>query len=570
MLSGLTIKNFAIIDDINIAFAEGLTVLTGETGAGKSIIIEAVNLLLGSRASSDLVRSGCKSAELEAFFQIDTDSDAAKLLEEQGLADESGLIVRRIVSATGASKVYINSRQATLDFLKQVTQDLAGISSQHAHQGLLKEENQLAILDEFAGTLDLSETVTRLYHTIKPLKKKIGDLKKRLADSKQEQEFLQFQIDEIQGADLKPSEDEELEKKRETLQNAAKIFESVNRSIHEMHDAEGSFVERLSTLKNEMELSGRSDEDLLQITEQLSGVVYDLQDISENLRTYSSTIDLDPASLEEVDQRLDLVSKLKRKYGGSLDSLFESLNEMENQVFENSQLEDQIESSQSECLAYEQEINKKAALLSDKRKKAALKLADLAQKELSALEMGNARFEVAFSLIPSKDQIPILTDNGKTIGPDGMDRICFMLSPNPGEPLKQLSKIASGGELSRIVLALKAILSNKKSVETLIFDEVDAGIGGATSEKVGLKLKKLSERHQLICITHLAQIAKYGDYQFRIQKDVVDDRTYTTIVFLENESDRINEIARMIGGADISRATLDHAKEMLNKAGVQL
>ncbi len=566
MLNELTIKNFAIIDDLKISFQEGLSVLTGETGAGKSIIIEAVNLLLGSRASSDLVRAGCKNAELEAYFNIDVGSKAAKILEAQGMDYSEGLIIRRIIAATGSSRVFINSRQSTLDLLKQLTQDLAGISSQHAHQGLLKEENHLDILDEFADTITLKDEVKTLYQTILPLKKKVTELKEKLSQQQKEQDFLEFQINEINEAIILPNEDELLEKKRESLLNATKIFESVNRSIHEIHDTEGSFIERLSYLRNDMERLGNTDDALLKIAEQISGTIYELQDISEGLRDYSATIDLDPASLEITDQRLDLVSKLKRKYGGSLEALSEELDQMEGKLFESTQIENQIKTFEADCKKYEIDINRKAVQLSEIRQLASKKMVELAQKELNALEMGNARFEVDFSNTTAKGSGDISTYKGEKIGSDGIDKVTFLLSPNPGEPLKPLVKIASGGELSRIVLALKAVLSKTKSLETLIFDEVDAGIGGATSEKVGLKLKQLSQKHQLICITHLAQIAKYGDHQFRILKDVVDQRTFTTIVPLKTESQRVKEIARMIGGANISKATLTHAKELLDQA----
>ncbi len=566
MLNELTIKNFAIIDDIRIPFEDGFSVLTGETGAGKSIIIEAVNLLLGGRASSDLVRAGCNAAELEAFFDIDARSRAAMILKEQGIDGSDGLIVRRIISSSGKSRVFINSRQSTLDLLKQVTSNLAGISSQHAHQGLLKEENHLDILDEFAGTKDLKNEIKKLYQTIIPLKRKIRELQNSLDTQKKEQDFLQFQINEISDAVILPNEDEELEKKREILLNASKIFEAVNRSIHEIHDREGSVSERLSFLRNDMEKVSAADERLEKIAGQLSSIVFDLQDIAGELRDFSSCIDLDPASLEMTDQRLDLISKLKRKYGGSLDALFDEYEAMQTRLSQTTQIETQIKIFEKDVHGFLKEIDQKAKKLSILRKTAGENLSELARDELDALEMGKAKFEVAFSTQITNDLEDIATADFEKIGPDGMDRVSFLLSPNPGEALKPLVKIASGGELSRIVLALKAVLSKTKSLETLIFDEVDAGIGGAISEKVGLKLKQLSQKHQVICITHLAQIAKYAENQFRISKKVIDGRTFTTIVPLAQENARIEEIARMIGGANITSATLTHAKELLEQA----
>ena len=565
MLSELAIKNFAIIDDIRISFQDGFSVLTGETGTGKSIIIEAVNLLLGGRASADLVRSGCDTAELEAFFDFDERSRAAMILEEQGLGGSEGLIVRRVISSSGKSRVFINSRHSTLDLLKQVTFNLAGISSQHAHQGLLKEENHLDILDEFAETTDLKNEVRNLYQTIIPLKRKIRELTQSLDTKRKEQDFLEFQINEINDAAILPNEDEDLEKKRKALLNASKIFEAVNRSIHEIHDREGSLIERLSFLRNGMEKVSMADEFLEKIVQQFSGTIFELQDIANELRDFSSTIDLDPASLEITDQRRDLISRLKRKYGGSLDALFDAYEAMQKKLFHTTEIERQIETFENDIHVFSKKIEQKAKKLSSLRKTAAKKLSNLAKDELDALEMGKAKFEVAFSSGVTNDLEDIATVDRKKIGPDGMDKIRFLLSPNPGEALKPLVKIVSGGELSRIVLALKVVLSKSKSLETLIFDEVDAGIGGAISEKVGLKLKQLSQKHQVVCITHLAQIAKYAANQFRISKDVIDGRTFTAIVPLAEETARIEEIARMIGGASITDATLTHARELLDQ-----
>ena len=566
MLSTLNIKNFAIIDDIQIEFKDGFSVLTGETGAGKSIILEAVNLLLGSRASSDLVRSECNSAELEAFFEIDANSHAGILLENQGIESSDGLIIRRVITSSGRSRVYINSRQSTLEFLKQVTRNLAGISSQHAHQGLLKEENHLDILDEFAGTIDLRNEVKSLYQSIIPLKRKIKELTTAFEQQKKEQDFLQFQIDEISDAAILPNEDEELEKKRQSLLNASQIFEAVNAGIHEIHDKESSIIERLSFLRNNFEKAGMTEEGLEKIAQQLSSTLFDLQDVTQGLRDFSSCIDLDPASLDKTDERVDLIARLKRKYGGSLEALFNEYEAMDKKISSTAQMKEQIKICENDIHDFLMQIEQKAKKLSKLRKTAGEKLSLLARKELDALEMGKAQFKIAFELQISKGSDDIATSDHKKIGHDGMDRVNFLLSPNPGETLKPLVKIASGGELSRIVLALKAVLSKSNSLETLIFDEVDAGIGGATSEKVGYKLKQLSQKHQVICITHLAQIAKYAANQFRISKEVINERTFTTIVPLDKPELRVEEIARMIGGKDITKATLSHAKELLEQA----
>ncbi len=563
MLSALAIKNFAIIEDLRIEFGRGLSVLTGETGAGKSIIIEAVNLLLGSRASADLVRTGKDAAELEAFFEIEDGCHAAKVLEEQGMDWEDGLIIRRIVSSSGKSRVYINSRQSTLDFLKQVTVNLAGISSQHAHQGLLKRENHLDILDEFAGTAVLRQEVTGLYQRILPMKKKIRELIAAKETAEKEQALLQHQVDEIAAAAIQPEEDETLADKRETLRHAGQIFETVNHAVHEIHDREGALLERLTDLGARFQRYGENDARLEKLAGRLDAITYDLQDLISELRAYSDTIDLDPSSLEQVEARLDLISKLKRKYGGSLETLFEQYEKMSGDLAQRLGLGKQIRSLEEELSGLEADILQKARALSARRQKEALSLAALAKKELAALEMGRADFCVDFSTQPAEAGKDICTREGEKVGATGMDRVEFLLAPNPGETPKPLAKIASGGELSRIVLALKAVLSKGQSLETLIFDEVDSGIGGVTAEKVGLKLRELGDVHQVICITHLAQIARHGIRQYRIFKEVNDGRTATAIVPLETEGQRVEEIARMIGGQDMTDATLAHAKELL-------
>ncbi len=565
MLNELSIKNFAIINDLKMSFQEGFSVLTGETGAGKSIIIEAVNLILGARASADMVRAGCESAELEAFFDVDGDARTAGIMRDQGLDPSEGLMVRRMISTSGKSRIFINARQATLDLLRQVTRDLAGVSSQHAHQGLLSEDNHLEILDAFAGTVGLRDEIRSLYQTLIPMRKKIRELKGSLEQKKKDQDLIAFQLDEIRAAAILPDEDEILERKRQVLSTAARTFETVSRAIHEIHDREGALIEKLTLVANEMERAGETREVPASVARRLSAMVFDLQDMVRELRQFSDGLDLDPQSIEDVDQRRDLIARLKRKYGGSLPALFQTRETFERHEIETAELEDRIRVLENESQNRLADLSDKADHLSELRRRAGASLSSLASEEFRTLEMGRAGFEVAFSTLSAGDDTDVCTARKEKIGPDGKDRVAFLLSPNPGEPLKPLSRIASGGELSRIVLALKAVLSRTRSLETLIFDEVDAGIGGATSEKVGQKLKQLSRNHQIICITHLAQIAKYADSQFRIFKSVADGRTYTTILPLTEKAARIEEIARMIGGSDITPATLSHARELLDQ-----
>jgi len=566
MLHALAIKNFAIIEDLRIEFGSGLSVLTGETGAGKSIIIQAVNLVLGSRASADLVRTGKDHAELEAVFGIAPDSHAARLMADQDMDIEDGLIIRRVVSAQGKSRIYVNARQTTLDFLKQVTENLAGVSSQHAHQGLLKEDQHLDILDAFARTFDLRKDVAELYRQIVPLKKEIARLKAGKEKAEQELALLQFQVDEIETADIRPGEDEALIQKRDQLQSAGQIFEAVNGAVHNLYDREGSVLDQVSGMCARFDRFSGTDEKLGAMSRRLGEISYELQDLVSEFRSFAAGIDLDPQSLDQVDRRLDQIAKLKRKYGGSIDAILAQYRNMARDVADVRGMAGRIDQLEQEQKGLVARIRQKAKALSMRRQKEGLALARLAKTELGALDMGRATFEVDFSTDPSDDPNELVTEDRKKISAAGMDKVRFLLSPNPGEPPKPLAKIASGGELSRIVLALKAVLCQGQSFETLVFDEVDAGIGGATSDKVGLKLKELSRVQQVICITHLAQIARYGSHQFRITKQVSGGRTATRITPLTCQEDRVKELARMIGGSRITDATLAHAKELLDTA----
>ena len=565
MLSELTIKNFAIIDDIKIQFKEGLTVLTGETGAGKSIIIEAVNLILGSRASHDLIRTNHENAELEAFFDIDPESDQARLMDEQGIDPSEGLMIRRIISSNGRHKVFINSRQSSMQLLKDLTENLAGISSQHAHQGLLKEKNHLDILDRFSGTFSLRKEVGEIYNELITLIKELKEIKADQDRYVQESELLQFQINEIKEAALQENEDEELEKAKKQLKNAEQIFQTVNFGANEIYAREGSIIEKLSLVKSQIESFKDVDTVLGEKAKILDSLLFDLEDIAAGFRDYSSKINLDPGELERVENRLDQIQKLKRKYGGSLESVFLQYNDMLDQFSKIGNVNKRIQQTEEKIESLKDKYAKKAILLSDIRHKKAEELSSLVVKELNELEMNQAKFVIDFKKADHNDS----KDDSFTINEvkalcSGLDNISFYISPNPGEQPKPLIKIASGGELSRIVLALKIILSRTEALETLVFDEVDAGIGGATSEKVGLKLADLAKTNQVISITHLAQIAKYGSSHFKIVKSVSDKKTSTSIIPLTNNDDKTQELARMIGGSKITQATLDHAREMLN------
>ncbi len=563
MLRELTIRHFAIIDDLTIRFEPGFTILSGETGAGKSIIINAVNLLLGSRASDKLVRTGADSAELEALFEVPSESPVARLMAENEFDPEEGLMVRRIISAGGRNRVYLNNRLATMKLLNDLTGNLASISGQHAHQGLLNEEDHLDILDQFGGLMPLRGEVARCHDEILPLLERLTSLQAKQHRQSEQMDLLRFQQEEIANAAIEPDEDAALEKERSILRNAESLYRTVYEGIEALYNAEDAVAARLGEVARQLEKACEIDPDLTPRAQGVADAAFQIEDIVEGLRAYLQTIRIDEARLEEIEARLDALQKLKRKYGGSLAEVRERLKTIEAELATIENIDEEIRETEATLAHRHRDLAALAADLSAKRKETARTLADQVEAELSTLKMADTRFEVLVApLAAGESASPWLTEGDAAIRRTGMDRASFMIAPNVGEALKPLAAIASGGELSRVVLALKAILAQTESVETVIFDEVDAGVGGGVAEVVGRKLASLSGFHQVICITHLPQIAKFARHHFRIRKQVVEGRTHTTIEPLDME-ERLQEIARMLGGIDVTQTTLDHAREML-------
>jgi len=565
MLRELSIRNFAIIDDLRIRFAEGFTILSGETGAGKSIIINAVNLMLGSRATADLIRTGAGSAEIESIFEIAPDSPAAEVLQDQGLDPSEELLIRRIISRNGRHRVYVNGRLSTMQSLGTLTARQASISGQHAHQSLLKEEEHLEILDRFAALWHQRGVVQQRYHAMLPKIEALGKLHQLRQRQAEELELLQFQEHEIESAAMAPDEDIALEQERQRLRHAERLKQTVYHSVDTLYGAAGSIIERLVEIRKALESAAQIDTTLTPNAENIGSTAFQLEDLARELEGYLSHLNVDEDRLESVEDRLNQINRLKRKYGGSLEAVFGHLAEIRATLSTTENLEDRIRSLEDELAGDHVRLVAAAQDLSAARKSAAKGLCSKVEKELATLNMAQTKFVAQFDVrTPDSDSNPLFTTDTAIIGESGMDRFRFMMAPNVGEALKPLSAIASGGELSRVVLALKAILSGQRAVETIIFDEVDAGIGGGTAEVVGKKLARLGRQHQVICITHLPQIARFGDHHFNISKQVTNGRTVTRITPLNND-ERVQEIARMLGGDQITPTTLDHARELLQK-----
>ncbi len=563
MLRELSIKNFAIIDDLCIRFSEGLTILSGETGAGKSVIINAVNLLLGSRAATSLIRTGADNAELEALFEIKPGSNVAETMKEYGYDSAEELLIRRVISNSDRHRIYINGRLSTIQVLNAVTENLASISGQHAHQGFLKEDQQLMVLDQFGGLIPMRAEIYKCFHELLPLIRMLCGLRETEDRQAEHIELLKFQKKEIINASITPDEDRALDQERIRLKNGEALYHAVNSSIEEIYSSEGAIVERLFEVKKNLDKASQIDPELCSRAESIADAAFHVEDLAGELRAYLNRIQMDDKHLEAVEARIDELNRLKRKYGGSIETVFSTLESIDHELSGIENISEKIIETEAKISELHKKLAKLSSQLSLKRKETAEILSEKVVEELSTLKMSQAKIQVSIQPLPAERDIdPHLKTGGMAINETGIDSATFLIATNVGEPLKPLASIVSGGELSRVVLALKAILAKAESVETSVFDEVDAGIGGSVAEVVGRKLFSLAGYHQVICITHLPQIAKFADHHFSISKQVYRGRTITRIKAL-NEKERVEEIARMLGGTTITQATMEHAREML-------
>lgn len=564
MLEELAIRNFAIIEDLRIRLAPGLTIFSGETGAGKSIIINAVNLLLGSRASSRLIRTGAESAELEALFKVTPDSPTARAMEALGYKPNDGLLVRRIIHRDESNRIYINGSLATVAVLSELTGALASISGQHAHQTLLREDTHLLILDRYGGLLPQRQEVMDAYRAIQPLLAEGRRLEALKARQGEKIELLRFQQAEIQAAGLELDEDEALERERKVLRHAEALMQALDGGLEVLYSGDGAVLEQVAVVGKEMARAAAIDPDLSVFAQRLDEMGILIQDLSAEMQAHLGTLHVDEGRLAQVEERLEVLRRLKKKYGGTLSKVMDHLEVVQKELGGIEDIDVRIEANRRALDTAAGGLAECCRRLSAGRQAAARDLSRAVEAALAGLRMEGTRFQVALSRpAAGADADPYLVVDDAVAGEAGIDEVTFMLAPNVGEALKPLAAIASGGELSRVVLALKAILAANDAVETVVFDEVDAGIGGAVAEVVGRRLLDLARHHQLICITHLPQIARFGDHHFRITKAVVQGRTRTTIEPLD-AAGRLEELARLLGGEIITERTLAHARELLD------
>jgi DNA repair protein RecN (Recombination protein N) len=591
MLLQLDIHNIALIDEVNIELSDGLNILTGETGAGKSIIIDSINAVLGERVSRDIIRTGMDKALVEAVFGINN-QNFNDIFEEMGMEPEEDntLILSREITQSGRNTCRINGKMVSLSLLKAMGERLIDLHGQHDNQSLLKVDNHIELLDSFGGELvsTLRVEYNKLLEQYREIRARLKSLSGDPGERERKIDLLKFQIDEINKARLKKDEEDDLNKQKLLLANSEKIAASLNAAYSLLSSGElggRPAVDSMSETLSQLNVIAKLDKDYEDIHKRLQELLYQLEDITEDIRDHSERVEYNPALLEEIEERLDLIYKLKRKYGATIEDIHQYCANSEKQLDDMIKSEETAAMLRTERTELERILNDAAARISAERVKAAHLLESKIGEQLDDLEMKKARFKVDIQFEPvSSDtghvgeqltsqlsalrqiaDMPMTSPGTRKYTQNGLDKVEFLMSANAGEPLKPLARIASGGEMSRIMLAIKTILAEVDKIPTMIFDEIDNGISGKTAQKVGDKLSCLSRGHQVICVTHLAQIACMADKHFLIEKISEDDNTKTTVIKLEGDGN-VREIARLIGGETSSETSLRYAKEMLNSA----
>lgn len=555
MLQEMYINNFVLIDELRLLFAEGLNILSGETGAGKSIIIDALGLIMGERIKGDFIRDEHKKAVAEAVFDIAHNPEVRSFLMENNLLDEDEetIIISRDVSPTGRNSARVNGRNVTAGLLKNLAPLLLDMHLQHEQQGILRPDNYLSYVDSFAPeSRSELEKLGKVFLELKVKKQELAAIEANEQERLQKIDYLNFQIKEIEQAAMHPGEEEELLLTRNRIRNAQSLMEGTQKMLDLLYSRD--YGESASDLISAaLDISRSLKDDYFNgISSQLEDLYYALQDASRSLSSFRDTLDFEPGLLEETEERLYLINRLKTKYGQDIAGILKYLEQVRQDLssLKNSQeIRDELQNRLS-CL--EKEYLGLAAGLTEIRTRGAARLQAKVNLELEQLNMPEVKFAVELT----RREVASAT---------GLNRVEFMFSPNPGEEMRPLSKIASGGEISRFVLALKKALAEAYNVPTLIFDEIDVGVGGTALNAMARKLYELSRHHQVILVTHAAQVAGYADQHYRIEKKVVDQKTYTTVKELFDE-ERIQEIARMMDGENYSFLSLEHAREILQSS----
>ena len=564
MLRELRIKNFAVIDQVTLDLAPGLNVLTGETGAGKTIILNALALISGARISSDIIRHGEEEASVEALFEELPEVFRNKL-KEGGYGEEDELVIKRIVSRSGKNRIYLSGGLCPLGFLSEVGSHLIHIYGQHEHHALLKSETHLKLLDDYGGLEGKTGEMKKRNDSLGLTWDSLRQARELLDRRKREEELLRAQVQEISHARLQVGEEEELKARKNVLIHAEKLYQGCKEGEEILYDGENALVSRLGRYILRLRELANIDNGLNDAVELLNSSLAQLEEGNSVLRRYSGRVQFDPAALEQLEERLAEINRLKRKYDGSIENILKMQEHVEEELKALDRGEEEIPALERAFEESRRSAWQMAEALSLERQRVAKKFKKEMEEEVENLGMPGTIFETRFLGAEEGEDDPPFLLRGRRVTERGMDQVEFYFSPNPGEDVKPLVKIASGGELSRLMLAIKSLVLTKGDISTLLFDEVDAVIGGRVAEIVGKKLKKVAASHQVICVTHLPQIAALADSHYVVRKDVVKGRTFAEVRRL-NDKERIAEVARMLGGVKITEKTKRHAEEMVKRA----
>ncbi|MDN3518354.1 DNA repair protein RecN [Aquisalimonas lutea] len=554
MLIHLHVRDFTIVDELELDFHSGMTTLTGETGAGKSILLDALGLALGDRASADVVRPQADRTEISATFDVDTLPDCVAWLEEQDLADDSDCILRRVVQSNGRSKAFINGRPVPLQQLRELGAFLVDIHGQHEHQSLMRRDVQRAIVDAHAGNATLLQEVQRLHQEIGECERAREALRGGFEDQESRREILAYQTSELEALDLTPEGLDALNAEHRRLANAGTLLESGQRLLQMLYEDDQAAQSVLGQALRELDDLLDKEPALEAVHEQISGAQAQLQEGVSVLRNYLDGLEIDPARLAELEERIGTLSDLARKHQVAEEELADVHERLAAELRELDNSGERLAELEQQHRALLEDYHRRAAELRERRQAAAADLAEGVTGQLAELGMAGAAFSIQVSP----------RDEGRP-SPHGLDDISFQVRTNAGQPYGPLNRIASGGELSRLSLAIQVAATGSTRIPTLIFDEADAGIGGGIAEVVGRQLRSLAGHHQVLCVTHLPQVASQAHHHLQVYKRSEDERTATTVAPLDRDQ-RIQEVARMLGGMELTRATMDHAAEMLEKA----
>jgi DNA repair protein RecN (Recombination protein N) len=563
MLAVLRIRRLAVIDEATFEFGPGLNIISGETGAGKTIVMNALGLISGARASAEMVRSDQKEAVVEGLFELEGAAVSADLAEALNLSEGAQVLIRRSVAEGGRSRATINGELTTLQSLSALGSNLVQVFGQHEQQQLLRTQSHLAILDQFGDFSGDLEEYRRIYHHALELQARVEELKRRESERERRLDLARFQLAELGGVGLVAGEDEELSRQRRILANAARLALAAHEAETVLYGGESAAIDAVGSARSRLAEAATLDPTMSEPLKLLDSASAALEEAARWLRGYAERVEADPARLEEIEQRLEQLNRIKRKYGGSIEGALDALEHARKEI-------EQLETTEQEQVEVARELTATLArltqvsrALSEKRRAAAAQLKQKAEAELRTLGIRNPIFEPRFATLAP--HASALSFEGMVLGPNGGDDLEFYIAFNLGQPPLALTKVASGGELSRVMLALKCLEARRRSIATLVFDEVDAGIGGAIAQVVGLKLKTLARHHQILCVTHLPQIAAFADKHFVVEKREERGTTASSVTEL-GPAERVEELARMIGGSQRNDRITRAARELLERA----